>query len=311
MTEDKYPSRVDGAAAILHRADPVIHGGGPVACEVLTPKALQNYEQRGYLFLESFYRSDEVEVMQEELTRLRNAESVRQSELAVTEPASGEVRSIFATHTVSDVFAALSRDERLLGIVRHLLGGDVYLHQSRLNLKPGFRGKEFYWHSDFETWHTEDGMPAMRAVSCSIALKDNLEYNGPLMVIPGSHKYYCQCTGRTPEYHYQQSLKKQDFGVPSDEQLQWLVDQSEIVVPKGPAGSVLLFECNLMHGSNSNITPSARSNAFFVFNSTENTLRKPFASEHERPWYLANREPEPLAAMDFRGTMAATVAQSA
>ncbi len=43
---------------------------------------------------------------------------------------------------------------------------------------PGFTGSGFYWHSDFETWHAEDGMPSMRAVSCSIALTENFAYNG-------------------------------------------------------------------------------------------------------------------------------------
>ena len=53
-------------------------------------------------------------------------------------------------------------------IAEQILGSQVYIHQSRVNLKPGFKGKEFYWHSDFETWHIEDGMPRMRALSCSI-----------------------------------------------------------------------------------------------------------------------------------------------
>jgi ectoine hydroxylase len=64
------------------------------------------------------------------------------------------------------------------------------------------KGKEFYWHSDFETWHAEDGMPKMRAVSCSIAFDDNHEFNGPLMVIPQSHQKFISCIGETPEEHH-------------------------------------------------------------------------------------------------------------
>jgi hypothetical protein len=48
----------------------------------------------------------------------------------------------------------------VVGPARQLLGSDVYVHQSRVNFKPGFNGQDFYWHSDFETWHAEDGMPA-------------------------------------------------------------------------------------------------------------------------------------------------------
>src|SRR5690606_18864515 len=116
-------------------------------------------------------------------------------EISITEPASGVIRSIFAVPTVSDVFGTLARDKRLLRVAKQLLGGDVYLHQTRLNLKPGFEGKEFYWHSDFETWHAEDGMPRMRAVSFSISLTDNHPHNGPLMIIPGSHRVFVPCIG--------------------------------------------------------------------------------------------------------------------
>jgi ectoine hydroxylase len=300
---DKYPSRMEGVGQIIQRQDPVVYGSAPNAFSVLTASHLADYERDGFLFLDSFFTNGELKALQGELDALRTSEQVRQSEIAVTEPTSGETRSIFAVHTVSELLAKVAADERLLGIVRQILGSEVYIHQSRLNFKPGFRGKEFYWHSDFETWHAEDGMPSMRAISCSIALTDNYEFNGPLMLIPGSHKHFCQCSGITPENHYQQSLKKQDYGVPNDEQLTWLVEQGGIVVPKGPAGSVTLFECNTMHGSNGNITPFPRSNFFVVYNSVENVLTDPFAADDERPWFLGNREPEPIAPVDFRAEL--------
>ncbi|MCC6490652.1 MAG: ectoine hydroxylase [Candidatus Hydrogenedentes bacterium] len=293
--DDRYPSRVDRDAQILPRTDPVVYGKhGP-----LTPRQLDEYDRNGYCFVESFLSEEEVSVLRGELDSLRTAERVRQSEISITEPSSGAIRSIFAVETVSDIFAGLAADQRILAMVRQILGSDVYIHQSRLNLKPGFAGKEFYWHSDFETWHAEDGMPAMRAVSCSVALTDNLEFNGPLMLMPGSHRHFVQCVGKTPEKHFQTSLKRQEYGVPSCEQLEWLTTQCGIAVPKGPAGSVIFFDCNVMHGSNSNITPYPRSNAFFVYNSIKNTLAEPFSAATQRPWYLANRTPEAITPRDF------------
>ena len=299
--KDKYVSRVDGAGQIINREDPVVHGDadGPLSDQQVT-----TYSDQGFLFFDSFFNDEAVQALVGESEKLRVSEEVRQSEAAVTEASSGETRSIYSVHSVSELFSQLAADQRIVEIVRQLLDSDIYLHQSRLNLKPGFRGKEFYWHSDFETWHSEDGMPEMRAISCSIALTDNYEFNGPLLMIPGSHKYYCQCSGLTPDTHYQQSLNKQDYGVPSDEQLTWMADQSGIVSPKGPAGSVVLFDCNMMHGSNGNITPFPRKNAFFVYNSMENTLCEPFAAEFERPWYLGNRNPERLAPVDFSASIA-------
>ncbi|MFC6670362.1 phytanoyl-CoA dioxygenase family protein [Marinobacterium aestuariivivens] len=181
-------------------------------------------------------------------------------------------------------------------MARFILGGDIYIHQSRMNFKPGFNGKEFYWHSDFETWHVEDGMPRMRALSCSILLTDNDINNGPLMLVPGSHRHYITCVGETPENHYQHSLRKQEYGVPDHNSLSELVSRYGIDTATGPAGSVVFFDCNTMHGSNSNITPAPRSNLFFVYNQVGNSLQDPYCHQAPRPGFIADRGPvAPLA----------------
>src|SRR3546814_548626 len=119
---------------------------------------------------------------------------------------------MFQIHAQSNLLRRLAADERLAGVARFLLDDTVYIHLSRLNYKPGFQGKEFYWHSDFETWHVEDGMPRMRALSMSVLLAENTPNNGPLMVIPRSHRVFLSCVGETPDNHYKISLKKQEYG---------------------------------------------------------------------------------------------------
>lgn len=66
----------------------------------------------------------------------------------------------------------------------------MYVHQSRINFTSGFGGAEFDRHSDFETWHARDGMPRPRAVGISLVLTENYAFNGPLMVMPGSHETF-------------------------------------------------------------------------------------------------------------------------
>src|SRR5690606_22907086 len=95
--------------------------------------------------------------------------------------------------------------------------------------------------------------------------------------------------GETPENHYRRSLKHQEIGVPDDDSLRQMVDEGGIVAATGPTGLVTFFDCNLMHGSNSNITPLPRSNVFIVFNSVENTLVEPFCGLAPRPSFIANR----------------------
>jgi ectoine hydroxylase len=285
---DLYPSRVEATPRILERQDPVVYPNdfdGP-----LSKMNLSSYEENGYLFQEAFFTPEETKALQDELHRLlQESRGVKKPEV-ILEPEGDEVRSIFAVHRDNTIFQALSQHPKLVSAVKQILGSDVYIHQSRINFKPGFKGKEFQWHSDFETWHTEDGMPRMRALSCSIALSDNYPFNGPLMVIPGSHKHYVTCIGETPENNFENSLRRQVFGVPDEQSLTQLVQQSGIEQPAGKAGSIVFFDCNIMHGSNSNITPYPRSNAFFVFNSVQNKLVEPFASQKPRPDYIAARD---------------------
>jgi ectoine hydroxylase len=288
VLEDQYPSRVLDAPERLERRDPVVYGEGP-APVTLTRERLEAYDADGFISIEQLFSPEEVRDFTAELNRLRRDEGMKERPETITELGSGEVRSIFRVHALSPVFDRLSRDPRLLDVARYLLGDDVYIHQSRVNFKPGFQGKEFYWHSDFETWHVEDGMPRMRAVSVSVALTENNEFNGPLMLIPGSHRHFIACVGRTPENHYLHSLKKQEYGVPDPENLAWLADQGGIRAPKGPAGSATFFECNTMHGSSSNISPWPRSNVFFVYNSVSNRVVEPFGGMKPRPEHIATR----------------------
>lgn len=285
---DLYPSRGGQKAHIVPRQHPVVWASSespaPIAADLV-----QQYEQNGFLVLRDVFSPEEVANLQAELDRLRAWAKTMERPEVITEKGSRQLRSIFMVHALNEVFARLAADERLAGLASYLLGDQVYLHQTRLNDKPGFHGKEFYWHSDFETWHTEDGMPLPRALSISVSLTDNTPHNGPLLVIPGSHKHYVVCEGETPPDNYQMSLQAQETGVPSDENLTHLAQQGGLLDTAGPAGSVLIFDCNLMHGSNSNITHLPRSNAFFVYNALSNAVEAPFCQQPPRPEFVATR----------------------
>ncbi|WP_033440382.1 ectoine hydroxylase [Saccharothrix sp. NRRL B-16314] len=291
-TADRYPTRTAGETAPITRTEPVLwHGAasGPLDAETAS-----SYDAKGFLTVDGLLTPDEVAVFRAEVDRLRTDPAVRADERTVVEKQSDDVRSIFEVHRISELVGRLAADPRLLDRARQILGSDVYVHQSRVNFMPGFTGKGFYWHSDFETWHAEDGMPLMRAVSASIALTDNYPFNGGLMLMPGAHRTFVPCAGATPDDHYRESLKEQEIGVPSRANLTALADAHGIEQFTGPAGSALMFDSNSMHGSGSNITPFARSNIFLVFNSVENALVEPFAANRPRPDFVASRDFTPL-----------------
>jgi ectoine hydroxylase len=288
-TQDIYRSRVCEEWEIAEREDPAAHGDsdGPLGRD-----EVESFAAEGFLFKERVFAGAEVRALCHEVDRI--CRHARDSDGVIREPGSDVVRSVFRVHRDAVVRARVCLDPRIVAPVRQLLGSDVYIHQSRVNFKPAFDGKEFFWHSDFETWHIEDGMPRMRAVSVAINLTETNEFNGPLMVIPKSHLKYVRCAGATPADHYKESLRKQEYGVPSREALEALVRDGGIHAPKGPPGSALFFDCNAMHGSGGNLSPFPRAGLFIVYNSVENALTEPFGGLPPRPDFLAEREVEPV-----------------
>jgi len=284
LAVDDYITRVSGAPVIVDRPDPVVWS------KVDDPE-LQDFAERGYIQREAVIDEARINACLEELQRIGDDPAMADDPRIIRESGSEAVRSIFDVHALSDVVWEAVEYSGAVDLAREILGSDVYVHQSRMNYKPGFAGGAFYWHSDFETWHAEDGMPRPRACSASIALTPNRTYNGPLMIMPGTQKYFVQCAGETPEDYYKESLvtTAPKIGVPSEEHITELYRSHGLDVLTGPAGSMTMFDCNALHASGGNITPMPRANVFIVFNSVENTLTDPYAGTPRRPDFLARR----------------------
>lgn len=287
-TTDLYPTRSGETTEVLPRTGPIVFGSpedGP-----LEAADLKHFEDAGYLTIDQLITSEELKLFTDELHRLSRDPEVKADERTVVEAESDEVRSIFDIHRTNEIFRKIANDPRLVDRARQILGSDVYIHQSRINYKPGFVGKEFSWHSDFETWHAEDGMPTPRAVSLSLSLTDNYSFNGPLMIMPGSHKRYISCVGGTPEDNYRKSLIMQGAGTPDRQTLSDFADEYGIDVLEGAAGGTIMFDSNCMHASNGNVTPFSRSNIFIVYNSVENACVEPFAAPKPRPEFVGSTD---------------------
>lgn len=288
---DHYRTREAAAGGMLSRNEPVVHSTGREREQgPLGRGQVEQYERDGFLWLDRFFPEHMVSPFFDELDEMARDRAFCEREEVIMDQNREKIRSVFSMHELSPAFDRLTRDNLLLGIVRQLLGDDVYIHQSRINSKAGFCGNGFEWHSDFETWHSEDGMPEMRAISASIMLTDNNPFNGPLMLIPGSQNCFIPCAGSTPERNWEQSLKRQTVGLPSRESVASLANKNGIEAPTGPAGSLLLFECNTLHASNRNMSPWPRANLFFVYNALGNRLVQPFGRTTPRPERLAARQ---------------------
>ncbi|MGL3148770.1 ectoine hydroxylase [Microbacterium sp. A82] len=290
--EDLFPTRLTSPSDFIERTQPAVWGSvndGPFSAA-----ELEAHEKRGFTILDDFITADDVALYSSELDRLAADPALQNDPRKITERTTGTVRSVFEVEKLSSVLDDLARNPQVLDRARQIVGSEVYLHQTRINYMPSFTGTGFYWHSDFETWHAEDGMPVPRSVSLSIALTDNYPYNGGLMVMPGSHRTFVPAVGETPDNNHEQSLQAQEAGVPSHAAITAMAEKYGIDQFTGAAGSALWFDSNIMHGSGNNITPYPRSNVFMVFNSVDNALVEPYAAKSPRPEHIANRDFTPL-----------------
>ncbi len=286
--DDRYPTRHGGTPAVLRREEPVLWQNWYQTAP-LSPPQCRQWRDQGFLLLPDLLSAGEAEILQGEAIRLQAGRKLLRHESAIRERDSNDLRSLFQPQKHSAVISALLRDDRLLNIAEFLLAGPVYVHQSRINYKPAFRGGGFYWHSDFETWHAEDGLPAMRTLSMSILLTDNTPANGPLLLVPGSHRWFLSCPAPTPEDHFRSSLREQRVGIPEDKLVATLASDG-ISTAIGPAGTVVLFDSNILHASTNNISPWSRSNLFFVYNSIYNLPQSPYCGRPPRPAFVAERQ---------------------
>jgi hypothetical protein len=270
----------------------------------ITDKQIQDYRRDGYLLLPAVFSPDEVQAMKDELAGIFEEDSPAR----VMEKETGVVRSVYGSHRNNEVFARMVRDPRLLEPSRALLEDDVYVHQFKINAKLAFRGEVWEWHQDYIFWRNEDGMPTNNVVTVALFLDEVNEFNGPLLFVPGSQKGgVIEPRARNEAEGGAESWKADvaaalSYTVQQDT-LAELVEDGGITAPKGPAGSVLLFDGNVVHGSAPNMSPFDRMLALVTYNAVSNA---PTGGRKVRPDFLCSRDFTPVVPLESDAETLAT-----
>ncbi len=266
----------------------------------LNQSQINEYHQNGFILLENHFSNGEINSLISELTDVFAYDTPRK-----ILDKEGSVRTVFAPEETSELYASLVRSNRLITPAEQLLGSKVYAHQTKLNSKKAFVGDRWDWHQDFTYWHLEDGMLSSRVVTAMVYLDEVNEFNGPLLVIPGSHKSSFEDSSLNEEPKkddswydkYQKSNQFMNtltvdlkYTIKRNTLEQW-VNKSGIVSTKGPKGSVLFFHGSLYHSSSNNLSPWDRNLFLITYNSVENRL---VTVENPRPSYIANRDFTPI-----------------
>lgn len=244
----------------------------------LSESQLRDFDQQGFLFLRGSFSTEEVAVLRraaDEVYALDRPEVWRES--------SGAPRTAFAAHTYNESFRRLGAHPRLIEPVMQILGGQVYVHQYKVNAKAAFDGEVWQWHQDYGTWRRDDDMPEPRAMNIAVFVDEVTAANGPLLFIPGSHRQGVQKAGhdlQTTSY----PLWTLDRATVTR-----LADEGGLVAPTGPSGSVIMFHGNLVHASPPNISPWGRTIVYLSLCHVDNHIRR-----FERPEWIAHRDFTPI-----------------
>ena len=249
----------------------------------LTDRQLADYERDGYIFLPELFSAAEVAAMKRAASRIYGLDRPEiQREKDGSTP-----RTAFAAHTYDDTMGKVARHPKLVDPAMQMLGGEVYIHQFKVNAKAAFTGDVWQWHQDYGTWKADDDMPEARAMNLAVFVDEVNEFNGPLWFIPKSHKK------GAIEAKHDLTTTSYPLWVIDNDTIAKLVKQGGIVAPKGPAGSAIFFHGTLVHGSPPNMSPWDRQIIYVTYNSVQNAIRR-----YKRPAYIAHRDFTPLDAWE-------------
>jgi ectoine hydroxylase-related dioxygenase (phytanoyl-CoA dioxygenase family) len=224
----------------------------------LTADQLAQYEEDGYLVLPALFSDEEVAEMAAEADRLAAYQVAVSLTLGTTSPRldvqrrDGQVvlRKIQPVNDISPTFTKFSEDERLVRPLSDILGCAPVLMEEKLNYKQVLPGnpsvvtgddpdESFPFHTDI-AYFWLDGYP-MSTLSSAITIDETTIDNGPIVVVPGSHKR---------KWPHQEGWPP--VLAPG------AVREDETVAVLAPPGSVMIFHSALVHASSANRTATPR-----------------------------------------------------
>jgi len=259
----------------------------------LTPEQIAAFHRDGFLVLPNWFSPEEVDLLRTETYHeFGNEQPGRILEK------NGAVRTVFAAHKTNDTFARLTRVGKMAVPAAQLLGDEVYVHQFKINAKLALDGEQWEWHQDYLYWLKEDSMPTPNVLSAVVFLNEVDDFNGPLLLIPGSQKMGTIDLDVEKKYSELDAAESWKPTLTADlkykiskRTLVKALEHSRIVAAKGAPGFVVFFHGNTLHGSSGNLSPVDRLSVFVSYNTVKNAL---LPMENPRPTFISERDFTPI-----------------
>jgi hypothetical protein len=221
----------------------------------LSTHQIAQFKQDGYLFLEEALTDGQLQGLRQDFEKWKEESRHHSAPYGDTfdgrcrfdvEPGHSfetpALRRIASPIEISDIYLEVMRNNRALDALEDLLGPNIKFENAKINSKLPGAATEIKFHQDFLfEAHTNDDM-----VTVLFFLDDLTEENGPLEVVPGSHK--------GPLYeHWHAGVFT---GAVSDAIAAEMAPKA--VACYGSAGSACLMHTRVLHGSAPNLSNAPR-----------------------------------------------------
>ena len=235
----------------------------------LTEDELRFYDEQGYVVVDDLLSKEEITRLSDIVDELvAKAANLKKGDNYYDlepshKPDDPRVRRLKKPIFQHDAFDRLARSSTILDIVEQLIGAGIRITHpnGKVNIKAAEYGSPVEWHQDWAGYpHTNDDL-----LSVSIPLDDIQLDNGPLLMIPGSH--------RGPVFSHHSN------GVfcSAIDPLRDPLDYDEAVPLTGKAGMVSLHHARTIHGSALNKSRRSRRLLIYQYGATD---AWPLTGEH-------------------------------
>jgi ectoine hydroxylase-related dioxygenase (phytanoyl-CoA dioxygenase family) len=214
---------------------------------MLDASQISQYEEKGYVVVPGVLDADEIAELRqvtEEYSGRAQAGDVDAKAMDIgVKDGQNYLRRIKSPHLHHPVYEKVMRHPRLLEVVADLIGPDIRLYGTKLNLKlPSGSGDAIQWHQDWAFYpHTNDHI-----LAAGVMLDDMTEQNGPLLVVTGSQR------GEVYSHHANGYF----VGALDPDPIKDMLGTAEVLT--GPAGSVSFHHVRVVHASGPNRSTGPR-----------------------------------------------------
>lgn len=222
----------------------------------LPESMVDEYRTEGYVVVERLFGERDlatVAAAMQELTDRALASPEEMNKILELEQAEGAPtpRRIFSPYDQHPAFRDLAHDDRLVDAVESLIGPNINLQHSKLNMKPAKVGSPVEWHQDMAYFpHTNDDL-----VTTLVYLDDATEENGCLQVLARRHTHYFNHNGPDGKFVGMITEDLAEFGTPRN--------------LAAPAGSVIFMHCVTPHASLPNLSDRPRRTLIFEYRAND------------------------------------------